>query len=84
MIRIKKKEVPLLYSEKKDCCGCWACYSICPRNAITMISDEEGYLYPFIDGKICVKCYKCKVVCPIKQSVSTGSGKSGRCDFGIS
>lgn len=26
-----------------DCTGCTACYSACPRGAITMMVDEEGF-----------------------------------------
>ena len=29
--------------EKEDCCGCTACMSICPNDAITMVADEEGF-----------------------------------------
>ena len=32
-----------LYQDKKDCCGCTACAAICPKNAIDMIPDEDGY-----------------------------------------
>lgn len=28
---------------KKNCCGCSACYSICPKNCIEMKADEEGF-----------------------------------------
>lgn len=55
-----------LYNEKKDCCGCAACYTICPKKAITMTIDEEGFFYPKINEAMCVKCYLCLSVCPIK------------------
>lgn len=61
------KEVPILYKIKEECCGCTACYAICSQNAITMTEDEEGFLYPQIDNDICVKCYRCLKVCPIKE-----------------
>ena len=35
---------------KLDCCGCTACASSCPKSAITMVPDEEGFLYPVIDA----------------------------------
>ena len=50
---------------KEDCCGCTACYNICPVNAIEMCEDEEGFKYPKVDEKKCIKCGKCKKVCPI-------------------
>ena len=45
------------------CSGCHACYSVCPRQCITMSPDEEGFLYPKIDKDICVGCGKCTAVC---------------------
>lgn len=50
---------------KKDCCGCAACYSICPKNCIEMKADEEGFLYPDINKDICINCGLCEKVCPI-------------------
>jgi coenzyme F420-reducing hydrogenase beta subunit len=53
-----------VYLKKEDCCGCSACYSICPTEAITMMSDEEGFLYPKIDPSRCSDCQKCSTICP--------------------
>lgn len=62
------KEIPVLYNRKEECCGCTACYAICPKEAITMVEDEEGFEYPKIDESRCIRCYKCLTVCPIKES----------------
>lgn len=51
--------------DKKDCCGCTACESICPMKCIRMIADEEGFMYPKVDSKKCVNCHLCERVCPI-------------------
>lgn len=59
-------EIPLLYKRKEECCGCTACYAICPKDAITMVNDGEGFLYPQIDGEKCIKCYRCVMVCSMK------------------
>ena len=48
---------------KKDCVGCFACYNICPKNAISMIEDEHGFIYPKIDDSKCVNCGMCHKVC---------------------
>lgn len=56
-----------IFDEKENCCGCWACYSICPRGAITMKEDGEGFLYPYVDEHICIGCLICKKVCPITK-----------------
>lgn len=54
---------------KKDCCGCSACYSICPKNCIEMKADEEGFLYPNVDKDVCINCGLCEKVCPIINKV---------------
>lgn len=59
-------KAPTLYNRKEECCGCTACYSICPTNSISMQEDEEGFKYPTIDEKKCVGCYRCINVCPFK------------------
>lgn len=55
-----------LYKEKENCCGCTACYSVCPTHAIVMEKDEEGFLYPRIMLEKCVECGKCLPVCAFK------------------
>ncbi len=60
------KKIPVLYKNKEDCCGCTACYSICPKEAINMFDDVEGFEYPHIDELKCICCYKCIFVCPFK------------------
>lgn len=62
------KEKPVLFNSKEECCGCTACFSICPMRAINMNEDEEGFLYPHINEEKCVKCYKCIKVCPLKNN----------------
>lgn len=50
--------------EYKDCCGCGVCHEVCPKNAISMVTDECGYIYAKIDNNLCIDCGKCKGVCP--------------------
>lgn len=52
-------------TKKENCCGCSACYNICPMNCISMIPDSEGFLYPRVDQKKCTNCGLCEKVCPI-------------------
>lgn len=54
-----------VYNEKINCCGCSACYNICPKNAISMIDDEEGFSYPVIDENLCIDCGFCQNTCPL-------------------
>lgn len=67
---MQKLTRPVLFENKEDCCGCSACFAICPKRAITMKADEEGFLYPFIDEDKCIKCYQCEHICPLKKSKS--------------
>ena len=60
------RELPILYNRKEECCGCSACYAICPRKAINMIEDEEGFEYPQIKEEKCIRCYQCLKGCPFK------------------
>ena len=53
--------------DKKDCCGCTACLSACPRQCILMERDEEGFLYPVIDKEKCINCGLCEKVCPMSH-----------------
>ena len=47
------------------CTGCTACASGCPRDAITMERDREGFAYPTVDLDKCVHCGRCTAVCPL-------------------
>lgn len=61
------KELPVLFKEKEECCGCSACYAACPKNAIRMIVDEDGFEYPQVDADKCISCHLCLKVCPFKN-----------------
>jgi len=48
----------------ENCSGCHACFSVCPKSAITMSESNEGFLYPQIDSDKCIKCGLCEKACP--------------------
>ena len=50
---------------KIDCCGCSACESICSKDAISLMPDTEGFLYPIVDLSKCIDCHICEKVCPV-------------------
>ncbi len=52
---------------KKECCGCTACYSICPTDAIMMKKDDEGFYYPEVIKNKCIGCERCIGVCPMDE-----------------
>lgn len=51
-------------NDKYLCSGCTACKAICPRNAIKMVRDSEGFEYPEIDEGKCSNCNACVRICP--------------------
>lgn len=56
----------------QSCCGCTACASACNHNAIQMVPDNLGFLYPMIDMEKCVDCGLCNKIC----AFNTGYDKS--------
>lgn len=64
------KKIPVLYESKELCCGCSVCSALCPANAISMVADDEGFLYPEINGDLCLRCNKCLSVCTFKVRLS--------------
>lgn len=68
MNEMNKVKKPILFEKKENCCGCSACFAICPMNAINMRADEEGFLYPEIDETKCVGCGKCVSICAFKKN----------------
>ena len=54
-----------------DCCGCTACASICAHDAIAMVPDALGFLYPKVDKGKCVECGLCVKVCAFNDHYDT-------------
>lgn len=50
-------------SSPEECCGCTACASICPHDAISMQPDALGFLYPTVNLSKCTDCHLCEKVC---------------------
>ena len=60
--------------DEKMCTGCSTCSVKCPRNAIRMQQDSEGFFRPFIDNNLCIECQCCKQVCPSNQENTRNYG----------
>lgn len=56
-------KLPELYAERVECCGCTGCLAACPKGAIRMEPDEEGFDYPVVDASLCVGCSRCIRAC---------------------
>lgn len=52
-------------TEPKDCCGCSACATCCPKHCISMEQDKKGFVYPHVDENTCINCGLCEKVCPM-------------------
>lgn len=64
-----------MYRNKRDCSACSACLAACPKQAIRMEPDENGFLYPQIDGALCVGCGLCERVCAYQHGPRRASEK---------
>lgn len=51
---------------KERCTGCGACANGCPRGAIHMLPDREGFLYPTVTDA-CIQCGHCSHICPVRK-----------------
>ena len=51
-----------------DCCGCGNCYLKCPKHAIQMKEDDEGFIYPVVNDD-CIDCGVCLKICPQFNSI---------------
>ena len=58
----------LATQDESKCCGCGACAEICPKNALSLKPNKEGFRYPAIDADRCVDCKLCEKVCPEMNS----------------
>lgn len=60
--------------EWNNCCGCGACANKCPKGAISMKPNNEGFLHPEVDKDLCVECGACEKVCPgLELAKATGN-----------
>ncbi len=62
--------VPVLFESDDECCGCGACVSVCPKDAISMQPNRYGFAYPRIDESLCIGCRMCLQVCAFKYDLN--------------
>ena len=49
----------------EDCTGCGSCKNICPKDAIDLLNDKEGFLKYNVNLERCIRCGKCVNACPV-------------------
>lgn len=47
----------------RRCTSCQLCAAVCPKDAISISLNENGFYRPFIDSNKCVECGVCTKVC---------------------
>ena len=65
----------MLKCKEKSCTGCGMCSYICPKGAITMVENKEGFKYPKVDSLKCINCNLCNKVCPALNKIKENSEK---------
>ena len=58
-----EQTIPRL-APRDRCTGCGACASGCPKGAIHLLPDREGFLYPTVTDA-CIQCGHCTHICPV-------------------
>lgn len=71
------KNIKIVSRDK--CTGCGACFNKCPKNAIVMEYDNEGFLYPKVTDE-CINCGLCVGVCHVLQQNYINTYKSKKPD----
>ena len=56
---------PPRLADRGRCTACTACAAGCPKDAITMVRDSEGFSYPAVDLNACIHCGRCTAICPM-------------------
>ena len=47
----------------RECTSCQLCAAACPKDAIKIVLNEDGFYRPVIDDDICIDCGICTKVC---------------------
>lgn len=51
--------------KNKECTGCYSCQDACALGAISLVENEDGFREAQVDEELCVKCGKCREICPV-------------------
>lgn len=65
----------------EKCTGCGACENVCPKNAIKLLPNHEGFLYPQIDTEKCIECRLCEKACIIMNPLPSSKPRMSFCCY---
>lgn len=61
-----------------DCCGCGACVDTCPKEAISLDEDKNGFYNFTINKGRCIECKLCENRCHILQQTKLKRSKPSK------
>lgn len=47
----------------RQCTSCQVCAAVCPKEAIKVVLDKDGFYRPIIENEKCIDCGLCRSVC---------------------
>ena len=77
------KQCYVFSKNKESCCGCSACVHSCPKHALVMVEDTEGFLFPKLSPENCINCGICNKVCPIINDIYANSTEHQECHIAV-
>lgn len=69
---------------QETCSGCFACANVCPKDAITLPENKEGFYFPQIDNSKCIDCGLCDKTCPVLNPIKTQTTKQAFYGYSMS
>ncbi|PWK92656.1 Coenzyme F420 hydrogenase/dehydrogenase, beta subunit C-terminal domain [Hallerella porci] len=64
----------ILKVDQKQCYSCRSCEQSCPKHAISMVENKEGFFYPVVNDS-CIDCGICLSRCPSHMEISDSTYK---------
>ncbi len=69
-----EREIKLPQLPNETCTGCGGCRNACPKDAIQLKPDLEGFLMPSVDAAKCIGCGACEKNCPVLHYETESNG----------
>lgn len=75
--RTKVKQSTRIMQQNQLCCGCGACASVCPVNAINICRNDNGFFAAEVNSN-CIGCAKCKKACPFEGRILSAEANNAK------